>query len=127
MRRSSSTDFTSEPSLLGLAAPLRLFVEIELALDAVDLAVEQVDEGPQQIGEIVLEARAGQHGGEDLDDGVELAAHGVGFGQRSRIGLVLAGAMAVERELVEQIRGRRSGVRFVVGVRVGEEEGAFVA
>jgi hypothetical protein len=91
--------------LLGLAAPLRLFVEIELALDAVDLAVEEVDERPEKIGEIVLEPRARQHGGEGLDGGVELAAHGVGFGQRPRIGLVLAGATAVEHELVEEMRG----------------------
>ena len=113
--------------LLGLAAALRLLVGVELALDAVGLAVEQVDERPQQIGEIVLEARAGQHGAEGLDHGVELAADGVGLGQGARIGLVLAGAMAVERELVEQMRGRRGGVRFGIGVGVGEGEGAFVA
>src|SRR5690242_12174430 len=60
--------------LLGLAAALRLLVGVELALDAVGLAVEQVDERPQEIGEIVLEPRAGQHGAEGLDHGVELAA-----------------------------------------------------
>src|ERR1700730_12872860 len=92
--------------LFGLAAALRLLVGVELALDAVGLAVEQVDEGPQQIGEIVLEARAGQHGEESLDDGAELSVDGVGLGQRSWIRLVLAGAITVERELVEQIRGR---------------------
>ena len=113
--------------LLGLAAALRLLVGVELALDAVDLAVEQVDERPQQIGEIVLEARAGQHGAEGLDHGVELALDGVGLGQRPRIGFVLAGAMAAERELVEQMRGRRGGVEFGIGVGVGEGEGAFVA
>ncbi len=113
--------------LLGLAAALRLLVGVELAFDAVGLAVEQVDEGPQEIGEIVLEARAGQHGAEGLDHGVELAAHGVGLGQGTRIGLVLAGAMAVKRDFVEQMRRRRSGVQFVVGVAVGEGESAFVA
>ena len=113
--------------LFGLAAALRLLVGVELALDAVGLAVEQVDERPQQIGEIVLEARAGQHGAEGLDHGVELAADGVGLGQRPRIGLVLAGAVAVERELVEQMRGWRGGVRFGVGVGVGEGEGAVGA
>jgi len=41
--------------LFGLALALRLLVEIELAFDAGGLAVEQVDERPQQIGEIVLE------------------------------------------------------------------------
>src|ERR1700738_4861027 len=60
--------------LFGLAAALRLFVDVELALDAVGLAVEQVDERPQQIGEILLEARAGEHGAEAFDHGIELAA-----------------------------------------------------
>ena len=91
--------------LFGLAAALRLLVAVELALDAVELAVEQVDERPQQIGEIVLEAGAGQHGAQRLDRIVELGLHGIGFGQRARIGLVLAGAMAIECQLVEQIRG----------------------
>jgi hypothetical protein len=113
--------------LLGLAAALRLLVEVELALDAIGLAVEQVDERPEEIGEIVLEARARQHGAEGLDHGVELAAYGVGLGQRARIGFVLAGAMAVERKLVEQMRGRRGGVRFVLGVGIEKEEGAFAA
>ena len=51
------------------------------------------------------------------------ACDGFGLGQRPLIGLVLAGAMAVERELVEQMRGRRSGVRFGVGIGVAEGEG----
>ncbi len=92
--------------LLGLAAALRLLVAVELMLDAVELAVEQVDERPQEIGEIVLEPRAGQHRAEGFDYSVELGLHGIGFGQRPRIGVVLAGAIAVEGELVEQMRGR---------------------
>src|SRR3984893_16092266 len=63
--RSSSTDFTSEPSCS--AGALRVCGGVELALDAVGLAVEQVDERPEEIGEIVLEARARQHGAEGLD------------------------------------------------------------
>src|SRR6202007_3023826 len=60
--------------LLGLTLALRLLVEIELAFDAVDLAVEQVDERPEEIGEIVFEPRAGQHDAQGLDRGVEVAA-----------------------------------------------------
>ncbi len=104
--------------LLGLAAALRLLVAVELALDAVELAVEQVDERPQEIGEIVLEAGAGQHGAEGFDYLVELGLHGIGFGQGARIGFVLAGAIAVEGELVEQMRGRRGGGKFGIGVAV---------
>ena len=74
---------TSEPSCSACAAALRLLVAIELALDAVDLAVEQVDERPQKIGEIVLEAGAGQHRAEGLDRGVELAADG--YRARARV------------------------------------------
>ena len=62
IRRSSSTDLTSEPSCSAWPRRCACSLTVELALDAVDLAVEQVDERPQQIGEIVLEARAGQHG-----------------------------------------------------------------
>jgi hypothetical protein len=112
--------------LFGLAAALRLLVGVEVALDAVGLAVKEVDERPQQIGEIVLEAGAGQHGGEAFDHGVELGLDGAGLGQRARIGLVLAEAMAVKGEFVEQVRGRRGGVVFAVGVDVGEGEDAAV-
>ena len=38
--RSSSPDFDLGTVLLGLAAALRLLVAVELALDAVDFAVE---------------------------------------------------------------------------------------
>ena len=38
--------------LLGLAAALRLLVGVERAFDAVDLAVEQVDERPHQIADL---------------------------------------------------------------------------
>ena len=91
--------------MLGLPLALGLFVEIELALDAVGLAVKEIDERPQQIGEIVLEPRAGQHDAQGLDSRVELAADGIGLGQRARIGLVPAGAMAAEGQFVQQVRG----------------------
>ena len=42
--------------LFGLRAALRLLVAVELGLDAADLAVEEVDERPEEIGEIVLES-----------------------------------------------------------------------
>ena len=112
--------------LFGLASALRLLVGVQLALDAVDLAVKEVDERPEKIGEIVLEAGAGQHGAEALDHGVELGLDGAGLGQRAGIGLVLAEAMAVKGKFVEQMRGRRGGVMFVVGFGVGEGEDAAV-
>ena len=39
----------------------------------------------------------------------ELGLDGSGLGQWSRVGLVLAGPMAVEREFVEEMRGRSKG------------------
>ena len=117
---------TSEPSCSAWAAALRLLVAVEFALDAVELAVEQVDERPQEVGEIVFEPRAGQHGAQRFDRIVELGLHGIGFGQRPRIGFVLAGAIAVECQLVEQMRGRRGGGKFGIGVAVGEGEAAVV-
>ena len=67
IRRSSSTDLTSEPSCSDW--PLRCACSLvsSVAFDAVELAVEQVDERPQQIGEIVLKAGAGQHRAQGLD------------------------------------------------------------
>ena len=112
--------------LLGLGPALRLLVAVKFAFDAVELAVEQVDERPQQIIEIVLEAGAGQHGAQRFDRIVELGLHGIGFGQRPRIGLVLAGTMAIERQLVEQMRGRRGGGNFGIGDAVEEGEAAVV-
>jgi len=91
--------------LLGLPLALGLLVEIELALDAVDLAVEQIDERPQQVGEILFEPCPGQHRAEGFDHGAELAADGVRLRQRARIGLVPAGAMAAEGQFVQQVRG----------------------
>ena len=63
--------------------------------------MEQIDEGPQQIVEIVFEPGVGQHRGEFVDNGAERPAHGIGFGQRTRIGLVVAGPVTMKRQLVE--------------------------
>ncbi len=112
--------------LFELALALRLLVGVELALDALDLAVEQIDEGPEQIVGIVLEPGAGEQGFERFGDRAEMALDGVGSGHRPRIGLVLSRPVAVQRQLVEQIRGRRGGVVFGVGIAVGEGEGAVV-
>ena len=109
--------------LLQMGAALRLLILIELielALDAVDLAVEDVDEGPQQIVEVLFEPRTGQHRGKRVSDGADLAAHGVGIGQRTRIRLILERAVAVERQLVEEVRSRRERVRRIIGFGVGK-------
>jgi hypothetical protein len=92
--------------LFGLAAALHLLDAVELGLDAVDLAVEQVDERLQQIGEIGFEPGAGQHRVEGLDHGLELAAGSFVVGQWPEIGARPRPAMAIERQLGEEMRGR---------------------
>ena len=102
--------------LLALAAALRLLVVVELALDAVDGAVEEVDEGPEQVVEIGLEAGVGERRDERVEDVGERRLRRLGLGQRPRIGLVLEGAVAVELQLGEEVVGRGGGVR---GLEVG--------
>jgi hypothetical protein len=104
--------------LLGLTAPLRLLVVVESALDAVDLAMEEVDDRPEEIGQIFFGSGIGQHRAEGVEDFGELGLRHFRLRQRPRVGLALAGAVTVEREVVEDMRGRRSGVMFVVGVGV---------
>jgi len=90
---------------------LRLLVVVELALDAVDGAVEQIDGRPEQVVKVGLEPRVAQgrdQGAEDIGDG---ACDGVAFGKRPRIGLVVKGAVAVELKLVEEAIGRGGSVR----------------
>src|ERR1700731_3842845 len=91
----------------------------------------QIFELPQKEGGIVFELRSGEHGAERFGRSIELGTGGVRVGQGPRIGLVFAGPMAVKRELVEQMRGRRCRVRFAVArielVGVGEGKGAVVA
>jgi hypothetical protein len=55
-----------------------------------------------------------------------MMAGGIRFGQRPRVGLVLARAIAVERQFVEKMRSRRCSVPFVFGIVVEKGEGAVV-
>jgi hypothetical protein len=63
---------------------LRLLVVVELAFDAVDGTMEEIDGRPEQVLEVRFETRVVQgrdQGVEDLCDGAGL---GVAFGKRSR-------------------------------------------
>ena len=93
--------------LFLLAAPLRLLVVVEFALDAADGAVEEIDGRPEQVLEVGFEAGVGQGDDEGVEDVGDGAGDGVAFGQRSRVGLVLEGAIAVELEFGEDVIGRR--------------------
>ena len=112
--------------LFALAAPLRLLVVVELALDPLVGAVEEIDGRPQEVVEVGFEAGVAQscdQGVEDIGDG---ASDGAGFGQRSRIGLVLEGTVAVELKFGEDVVGRGCRVRrLVAGVVVIGRHGRF--
>jgi hypothetical protein len=103
--RSSSVDRTSEPFLFALAPLLRQFVVVELALDASCGAMEEIDGRPEQVLEVRFErvAQGRDEGVEDVCDG---SGHGIAFGKRSGIGLVLEGTIAVELQLIEDVIGR---------------------
>ena len=60
MRRSSSTERTSEPSCSFWLRFWRVLVVVELALHAVGRAVEEIDGRPEQVVEVGLEARVGE-------------------------------------------------------------------
>ncbi len=66
--------------LLLLAAMLRPLVVVELAFDALDAAMEQVDGRPQQVLEIGFEARVGECRDECIEDVDDGAGDGLGFG-----------------------------------------------
>ena len=110
--------------LLGLAPALLLLVVVELAADAVRLAVEDVRERPEEVGQVVLEARAGQ----EVRDGVHRAEDGgvgvLGLGQGARVAVVLEGPVGVQHQFVERV-GRGAGTEGVVGFK-GGGRGGFV-
>jgi len=52
-----------------------------LALHPVDLAMEEIDEGPEQVGEIILEAGLAECLPEDVEDVVQRCLAGMGLRQ----------------------------------------------
>jgi hypothetical protein len=105
--------------LLLLASPLRLFVAVEFARDAIDREVKQIDDRPQQIFEVGFEPRVREGGDErvveDVGDG---SAGDLGIGRRPRVGFAFEWSMSIELEFGEQSVGRRGRVQRFVGVRV---------
>ena len=85
---------------------LRLLVVVELALDPVGRAVEEVDGRPEQVLEVGLEAGVAQRGDEGVEDVGDGAGDDLAFGKRPRIGLVLEGTVAIELKFAEDVVGR---------------------
>ena len=77
--------------LLALVRPLGHLVGIEVALDSVDAAVENVHDRPQQGVQVGLEAGVGQGRHQRIEHVGERALELRGLGQRARIGLIVVG------------------------------------
>ncbi len=107
--------------LLALGAALGHGVVVEPSRQALGLAVEEVDEGPEQVGQFVLQPRADQQAGQCLEDGAEGHLRRLGLGQRPRVGLVAEGAVGEGGEFVEEVGGGRGGEGAVVCEEVGGE------
>ena len=104
--------------LVALAALLRLLVVVEFAFDPLVGAVEEIDGRPQEILEVGFEAgfaQARDEGVEDIGDG---GSDDTGFGQRSRVGFVLEGTIAVKLEFGEDVVGRGCRMRRLIGLFV---------
>ena len=106
--------------LLALAGTLGPLVVIEVTLDPVDAAVEHVHERPQQRVQVGLQTGVRQRRNQRVEHVGECALQLGGLRQRTRIGLIVVGAMGIEGELFEKMggRGHRLGNLGIVGEAV---------
>ena len=74
--------------------------------------VEEIDEGPQEVGEIGFEPRVENEARQSLDDRLKREKRGVRGGQGTRVRFVVQGSIAVQSEFIQKVRGRR--LRFMV-------------
>jgi hypothetical protein len=93
--------------LLGLGASLAVFVVVERPLHAPRLAVKEVGEMPGEIVEVILEAAAGEDGGQAFKQEIEALIDLIGIGQRPGIGLVFISVIAVDLQLFDDAGGWR--------------------
>ena len=99
--------------LFLLAALLTILVTIELALNAIGRAMEEVDGRPEQVLKIGFEPGIAERRDEGVEDVGEGTASSLFIGQRSRIGFVLMRTVAVELKLVDDSVRGRSGVQWL--------------
>ena len=106
VRRSSSTERTSEPScsLLTLRCACSLSSSSRSIRSTARWKRLTVDQSrSSRSGSRRVSVSVADEGVEDVGDG---AGDGVAFGQRPRIGLVLEGTVAIELKFVEDVIGR---------------------
>src|SRR5271166_6477701 len=87
--------------LFCLGTALAVFVVVERTLHARSLAVKEIGEMPGEIVEVILEAAAGEAGGQAFKQEIEALIELVRIGQRAGIGLVLMGVIAMDLQLFD--------------------------
>ena len=92
--------------LLLLAALLRQLVIVQLALDPLDGAMEEVDRRPEQVLEVGFDPGVGQRHDQRIEDVGDGAGDMVAFGERPWIWIVREGSPAIELEFGEDMVGR---------------------
>ncbi|OPZ00035.1 hypothetical protein A5906_23690 [Bradyrhizobium sacchari] len=94
---------------------LRLFVVVEIALNAIDGTMEKVDCRPEQIAQVRLEPRVAQRPDQGVEHIGDRAGDHLALGKGPRIGLVGGWSVAEKLQFGENVVDRRSaGVRSVV-------------
>ena len=68
--------------------------------------MEKIDSGPEQIFEVRFEAGVSEGGDKGVEDVGDGASDSPSFRQRSRVGFVLEGAIAMELEFIKEASGR---------------------
>ena len=100
---------------------MRGFIVVELPADAFGLAVEEIDEGPKEVGKVGLQAGVEKEDRQSFDSGFERKRCGIRRGKGTRVRLVVQGAIAVQGQFIEKVRRRR--LDFVIRSERLEGEG----
>lgn len=82
-------------------------IVVEIAANAIRLAVGKIHEGPEEVGKIGLQPRVDEKPRQGFDNGFERQCSRVGGGQGAGIGVVLEGSISEKGRLGEEMRGRR--------------------
>ncbi|BDV36449.1 hypothetical protein SS37A_39790 (plasmid) [Methylocystis iwaonis] len=100
---------------------MRGFIVVEFAFNALGLAMEEIDEGSQEVGRSASRRGVEKEAGQSVDGGFERKRRGIRRGQGTRIRLVVQGAVAMQSQFIEKVRPRR--LDFVIRSERPEGQG----